>query len=326
MRKTSMWICVGALSLFVSACSRNSSPASPSAPSGSPSSSAPAPALSGATIAGTVTSTGAASRSAMSFNARGAAVTGIGMTVPVAGTSISATVDAAGHFILQDVPSGDVTLAFTGSGIDARLIIKGVQAHDQIRITVNVSGNAARLEENEHDDDVGTELEGRVVSTNCGANPQTIVVGTRTPTTVNIQNARIHSGNTLLTCAQVQVNDRVEVHGTRNGTTLIATEVRIDTDHGAQRQPDHDDGDEGNKEEDEVKGVVAGAPAGHACPAFTFTVGTTTVTTTARTKFEHAMCAEVVNGMTVEAEGTKTGANALTATKVEIEDRSGRKH
>src|SRR5438552_576060 len=202
VRKTSMWICVGALSLFVSACSRNSSPASPSAPSGSPSSSAPAPALSGATI----------------------------------------------------------------------------------------------------------------------------VVGTRTPTTVNIQNARIHSDATPLTCAQVQVNDRVEVHGTRNGTTLIATEVRIDTDHGAQRQPDHDDGDEGNKEEDEVKGVVAGAPAGHACPAFTFTVGTKTVTTTASTKFEHAMCAEVVNGMTVEAEGTKTGANALTATKVEIEDRSGRKH
>ena len=66
-----------------------------------------------------------------------------------------------------------------------------------------------------------------------------------------------------------------------------------------------------------MKGSVGGAAAGQACPAFTFTVGTTTVTTTVTTKFEDTTCAGVVNGITVEAQGTRTGPTAITATKVE---------
>jgi hypothetical protein len=66
-----------------------------------------------------------------------------------------------------------------------------------------------------------------------------------------------------------------------------------------------------------VKGTVSGAAAGHACPAFTFTVAGVAVTTTASTRFEDTTCAGVVNGISVEVEGTRTAANALTATKVE---------
>lgn len=91
-----------------------------------------------------------------------------------------------------------------------------------------MNGNAAELDENEHEmENHEAEVEGRVASANCAASPQTIVVGTMTPTTVNIQNARIrHDGNTL-TCAQIQVNDRVEAHGTKNGATLVATDVNV---------------------------------------------------------------------------------------------------
>jgi len=60
-----------------------------------------------------------------------------------------------------------------------------------------------------------------------------------------------------------------------------------------------------------------GSTPTHACPAFTFSVGSTTVTTNASTKFEHTSCAGVVNGITVEVKGTRASANAITAARVE---------
>ena len=83
-------------------------------------------------------------------------------------------------------------------------------------------------------------------------------------------------------------------------------------------QPGHDDDDDDDDDENEaeVKGTVAGAVVGHACP-FTFTVGTTTVITTEGTTFKDTTCAKVVNGVTVEAKGTRTGPTTITATRVE---------
>jgi hypothetical protein len=140
------------------------------------------------------------------------------------------------------------------------------------------------------------------------------------PTTINVQTAKIHHGATTLTCAQIQVNDRVEVHGTTSGTMIVATDVDVETAHAQPSGSGHGD-DGGDKEthdqEADAKGTVAGAPAGHACPAFTFSVGSTTVTTNAATKFEDTTCAGVVNGIRVEVEGSKTSANAIAATKVQ---------
>jgi hypothetical protein len=313
------------------------------------------------------------------------------LVVSIVGTSMSVTVDPTGHFTLTNVPAGDITLAFVGTGTDARLTIKGVTDHAQIRITVNVHGSSAELDENDDQTDGNqTELEGRVASKNCSANQ--ITVGTTTPVVVNLTGARIrHDGNTL-TCADIQVNDRVEVHGRRNGTTIDATEVNVTTDHevppvqkevelkgtitlltppcpsvtfmigstkvttnaatkfeespctalrngdavevkGTKRtdgsvlasrveKDDDEDGDDNDDQDDhdneaEIRGVVNGAASGHACPAFTFTVGSTSVTTGARTKFEHTTCAAVINGISVKVEGTRTGPTAIAASKVE---------
>jgi len=272
-----------------------------------------------------------------------------------------------------------------------------VTDHAQIRITVKVHGSSAELDENDDQTDGNqTELEGRVASKNCSANQ--ITVGTTTPVVVNLTGARIrHDGNTL-TCADIQVNDRVEVHGSRNGTTIDATEVNVITDHevppvqkevelkgtitllrppcpsvtimigstkvttdagtkfeespctalrngdavevkGTKRtdgsvfasrvekdddENDDEDGDDNDNDdqddhdnEAEIKGVVTGAASGHACPAFTFMVGSTSVTTGARTKFEHTTCAAVINGISVKVEGTRIGPTAIAASKVE---------
>jgi hypothetical protein len=306
---------------------------------------------------------------------------GSGLVVSIVGTAMSVTVDSTGHFTLTNVPSGDITLAFVGNGVDARLTIKGVTDHAQIRITVNVHGNTAELDED--DDDNKIELEGRVASKNCAANQ--ITVGTTTPVVVNLAGARIrHDGNTL-TCADIQVNDRVEVHGTRNGTAIDATDVNVKTDHevppvqrevelkgkislltppcpsvtfmlgstkvttnpatkfddspctalhngdavevkgtkqsdgsvlASKVEKENDDEDE-EENEAEIRGTVSGAASGHACPAFTFTVGSTTVTTSARTKFEDTTCAAVINGISVKVEGTRTSPTAIAARKIE---------
>lgn len=296
-----------AMAVIVAACGKASAPGSPSPPSGSGAPSVPSGSVTGATIAGTVMSAPTVS----SLSALGTT-----MTVSIVGTAISATIDASGRFTLQNVPSGDITLAFTGNGIDARITITRVGTNDQIRISVRLNGNVVDVDQNEHEmANDEAEIEGRVASTNCGVNPQTIVIGTMTPTTVDVQNARIRHGGTTLTCAQIRVNDRVEAHGTKTSTTIVATAVNVETEHGLEQEPNDDHDDEAN--EAEVQGTVAGAPAGHSCPAFTFAVGSTSVSTNGATRFEDTTCAEVVNGVTVEAKGTRTGPNAIMAIRVE---------
>ena len=70
----------------------------------------------------------------------------IGLTVSIVGTSISAVVEASGHFELNDVPEGDVELHFSGPGVDAKLPLSGVSAHEHIDIAVTVKGSAATVE------------------------------------------------------------------------------------------------------------------------------------------------------------------------------------
>lgn len=319
MRKLGVSLgCAFAVAMLVSvaACGKSDGPSSPAAPSQSGATGS----FSGATIAGTVMF-GATTASAgpVSFNSRAMAGVGSGVTVTVQGTSITATADGSGRFTLANVPTGNITLVFRASGIEASVTVSGVNTADQIRITVVVSGNTAEIDEHEHSTaNNQTEVEGRVTATSCTASPQTITVGATMPKTVNVQNAKIHHDATTLTCAQIMVNDRVEVHGSTSGTTIVATDVEVETAHTPPPgTPGHDDDED---QEAEVKGTVGGAAVGHACPAFTFTVGSTTVTTSAATKFEDTTCVGVVNGIRVEVDGTKTGPNAISAKKVQKED------
>ena len=320
-RFAALFLFAFALALSAAACAKSDagSPIGPSsiftqAPGG------PGPAA-GATISGTVSSGPVVNSVRRAFLRS----TGATLTVSIVGTSIAETVDESGRFTLKNVPSGNLVLAFSGNGVDARVTITDVNANDQIRIAVHVNGDSADLDEKEHEmANNEAEVEGEIISTNCSANPQTIVVGTVTSTVVDIQNAQIrHDGNTL-TCAQLQTNDRVEAHGTMNGATIVATDVKVETDHGLPQQPGAGGGVDDDANEVEVEGLVAGAAAGHACPAFTFTIDGTTVTTDATTKFEDATCADVVNGTTVKVKGIRTGPSAISAAKVDKKGDAGK--
>jgi hypothetical protein len=124
--------------------------------------------------------------------------------------------------------------------------------------------------------------------------------------------AVIRHGNRILTMADIEVGDHVQARGTLVGTTLTASEIKVE-DTG------NDDDDD---DEIELKGTVAGLPGATVCPTLTFTINTTPVTTVktnAATVFDDVTCATLANGAVVEVEGTTQADGSILATKIEAE-------
>lgn len=102
------------------------------------------------------------------------------------------------------------------------------------------------------------------------------------------------------------VGDRVEVRGLMNGTSLVASEIKVE---------DRDRDDEGN--EAEIKGVVSALTG--SCPTLTFTVDTTRVVTNGSTEFRGIACTAIVNGARVDAQGARQADGSIIAAKVDID-------
>jgi hypothetical protein len=85
----------------------------------------------GATIAGTVRSAGAAAPAGMSVN--------------VVGTSLSATVAGSGDFQVDGVPSGNVQLQFKSASVTATAQIPDVANDQFVQIQVQLNGSSASI-------------------------------------------------------------------------------------------------------------------------------------------------------------------------------------
>lgn len=118
----------------------------------------------------------------------------------------------------------------------------------------------------------------------------------------------IRHGHRILKISDIHVGDHVQARGTMDGTTLTATEIKVEDTEG-------DDEDDDAK----VEGVMSAFSGTSACPASTFTAGATKVTTNSSTKFENVTCATLANGMTVEVKGARQTDGSILATKVERE-------
>jgi hypothetical protein len=90
---------------------------------------------------------------------------------------------------------------------------------------------------------------------------------------------------------------------------VTAQEVKV------QRNDDEDEDE--NENEVEVTGTIAGKTG--ACPALTFSIGTTTFRTDAQTLFREA-CSALVNGDRVEVKGTRQANGTVLASRVHVED------
>ena len=152
------------------------------------------------------------------------------LTVRVMGTDISTTLDGQGRFTLTGVPGGTIQLQFSGPGTNATVTIAGISESDQIDITVRIDGNNARLDSERRrsngNNGNGVQVNGRISSRDVGA--RRIVVN---GTTVSIpSSATIRHGNRTLGMGDLHVNDHVQVKGTWMGSTLVASEVKVEAD------------------------------------------------------------------------------------------------
>jgi hypothetical protein len=186
----------------------------------------------GAVISGTVTGIS----TPMTFSAESSPLaTNKPVTVSVVGTNISTTTDSSGRFQLSGVPAGDVQLKFTGSGLDATVTLKAVQAGERIDIRVRLTDTSVRIEaerrdrrgrdDDDDDDDDRDEDEFKgIVSGLTGSCPN--VTFTLNGMTVKTNSAtRFDDG----ACPQIRNNIRVEVHGPRQADGTIQA-VRIELD------------------------------------------------------------------------------------------------
>ena len=111
----------------------------------------------------------------------------------------------------------------------------------------------------------------------------------------------------LITLSGVAAGDRIHIV-----VTLSGNNAKVDRD---EREHDNDDGEDGD-DDNEIKGPVSNLAG--TCPALTFTVASTKVTTNTSTKFEDP-CTRIANGGRVEVKGTRQADGSIVATEVELD-------
>jgi hypothetical protein len=261
------------------------------------------------------------------------------LSVTVAGTGIGTSTDAQGRFTLSGVPSGTIQLQFSGGGVNATLTISGVTATDAIDIVVSLTGNNARVESEQRRQAPPTEtpnnqnpnrvtVNGRIASLNAVA--RTFVAD---GTTVSVPlTATIRHGSRDLLFTDLTVGAHVEVKGTWSGTLFVATEVKaqqLGPTVPDDADEDEDAGDAGDDEEDQddsanehgqarLSGAVSGKTG--TCPAISFTVQGTTVTTDGDTRFRRVTCAALTAGASVDVMGTRLSNGSVLAKSVELDN------
>ena len=270
---------------------------------------------SGATISGVVTGAVTTVSVTSGMNALsssgGLSTATLAAPAPLA-AGLSVSVNAAGQFVLSGVPTGDIQVQFTGPGSDARLPIAGVASGEQIRIDVRVNGHTAELENTQRETvDHRAEIEGRVTQVNVPG--RTLTIGTTVvsvPTGTPITN---HAGASI-DLAGILVGDKVEARGAMNGSTFVASSVKLETDHTGSNTGG---GSGTGATTVELSGTVT-ARSG-TCPTISFMLGTTSVMTTRDTIFEDGACSKVVNNAKAEVRGTRGSTGVVTATRVELD-------
>jgi hypothetical protein len=232
------------------------------------------------------------------------------VTVSIVGTNISTTTDGQGQFTLNNVPAGTVTLNFTAPGSSATITLTGIGPDDKVQISVTLNGNNARVD-SEHHSSPGNdkrEFQGRISSIDAAAKSFQIPGMTIKTTASTI----IRHGNRTMQFSDLKVGDHIQAKGNADGTTLTATEIKVENDN---------DNEDEDKNEAEIEGVVSGSTG--TCPAVTFMVRTTKVTTNSSTSFRDGTCADATaNGATVEVKGTKQTDGSILATRVELEKKA----
>lgn len=270
-------------------------PTSPDALSVEPSTAptpTPSPAT-GATVSGMVTA-GSASGIA-SATSVGLA----GVAVSISGTDLRTTTDGSGRFKLSGVPTGSIQVQFSGAGASGSVQIDDVTELDAVEIDVEVENGILEVQNEERERGSESELEGKIGSVNQGA--QSFMVG---QTTVVVPpGTEITDGFRMLAFTDLVVGARVHARGSKSGSTLTATEIKVQ---------------QSTLDRDEASG--AATDLGGACPDRTFRIGSLSVAVNESTIFVKGTCADIVDTVEVEVKGLKRPDGSLLATNLKFED------
>jgi hypothetical protein len=137
---------------------------------------------------------------------------------------------------------------------------------------------------------------------------------------VDSETTVIRHGHRILTMADIHVGDHVQARGTLEGTTLEATEIKVeDTEHD---DAEGEDDDEAEGEQEAGPGEVAGKVSelsGTCAAGLSFKVKTTLVTTSNTTTFTGVTCDALANGARVEVEGTRQANGSIAAASVKLD-------
>ena len=121
-------------------------------------------------------------------------------------------------------------------------------------------------------------------------------------------------------CERTVNGDRVKVEGTvQADRSVIAASVEGEDDEDDKKAEDRDDKDDDDKDAAgssvDLEGLVVGNSG--RCPALTFWVDKTRVTTDRQTTFDDTTCDGLANGDDVEIEGTRQPNGSVLASKIE---------
>lgn len=287
----------------LAACSRSSDPAAPTS-------------VSGATINGSIVTAGASSggtngstigSSTMStFSV--ASTAPAGLTVSVAGTNISAAVDALGQFSLKNVPPGNADLRFSFPGFAAGLPLSDLQNGQIVSIAVSLTASSVVLESDRRASGSEVQLEGRVELLTPTPAPPSFVVAGQMVTTNASTTFYLHGQPAAF--ADLELGQRVHVKGQTTGTgtsaSLLAREVNIQntsTSTGLN-----------------LNGVISGFKG--TASGFEFTVNGQLVKGDAATEFfGNSQFAQLINGAVVEVKGSqRSGYIYAVRLHVEVDD------
>ena len=230
-----------------------------------------------------------------------------GVTISVVGTGISTNADNQGQFTLNDVPSGTVALNFSAPGSNATATLQGVGPGDRVQIAVTVNGNNAHIDSEHHNNG---EIAARITSIDGGN--KSFQAGNWTIKTTD--STVIRHGSKTVRFSDLNVGDHVQVRGTRDGSTITATEIKVEQ---GGREADNDDNDDDHQAD--VEGKVSGLS--NSCPGISFTIGNTKVTADQNTTYDRrSSCNAIKNDVNVEVEGTKQSDGSVLARRISIDD------
>ena len=189
----------------------------------------------------------------------------------------------------------------------ARVEVKATKSGETLTalsVDIEVGGPATGSTGNDDNDDNeadDTEVSGTIVAKPVGTCPAvSFTVGTKKVTT----NASTRYDK--VTCATLAAGDSVSIEGaTQKDGSILASEIEKE-------------GGSGGGGKTEVSGTLSGL--GGACPARTFTVSGTKVTTNGSTQYDGISCATLANGTKVDVEGTKQPDGSVVATEVGRDD------